>query len=157
MPLAQDIEALINPTVEGLGYELLCLELGQEGRDLMLRLYIDGPDGIGIGDCEAVSRAVSAQLEVEDPIPEAYRLEVSSPGWDRPLAKAAHFEAYLGHEAKIRTAVAIDGRRNYRGRMLRVADEAVHVEVDGEEFVIPLAAIERARLVPESGPSPGAK
>ncbi|MGB1557975.1 MAG: ribosome maturation factor RimP [Oceanococcaceae bacterium] len=152
MPLARDIEELLEPTVSGLGYELLCLEMVTGGKELLLRLYIDSEAGIGIGDCEKVSRAVSAQLEIDDPIAEAYRLEVSSPGWDRPLVKPEHFVTYQGHETKIKTLLPLDGRRNFRGRIVSVADGAVHIEVDGAPFVIRLDDIERARLVPESGP-----
>lgn len=151
MSLAQDIEAALTPTVEGLGYELLCLELQPDGKDALLRLYIESPEGIGIQDCEKVSRAVSAQLEIDDPIAGAYRLEVSSPGWDRPLAKKKHFEDYMGSEAKIRTHLPIIDRRNFRGFIRAVEDEAVHLQVDGELFVIPLADIEKARLVPDDG------
>ncbi len=147
--LVNDIEALLTPTVEGLGYELLCLELGQDSGDTLLRLYIDSETGIGIDDCEKVSRAVSAQLEIDDPIAGAYRLEVSSPGWDRPLAKPDHFREYIGSEAKIRTGLPIIDRRNFRGRIRAFEDDAVHLEVDGELFVIPLVEIERARLVPD--------
>nr|MBV6630331.1 ribosome maturation factor RimP [Oceanococcus sp. HetDA_MAG_MS8] len=149
MPLARDIEALIAPTIEGLGYELLCLEFAQAGHDTILRVYIDHANGIGLEDCETVSRALSAQLEVEDPIPEAYRLEVSSPGWDRPLVKEEHFLAFVGSEAKVKMAVPLDGRRNFRGFILSASDGQVQLLVDGTEFSIPLADVDRARLVPD--------
>ncbi|MEN8720886.1 MAG: ribosome maturation factor RimP [Oceanococcaceae bacterium] len=148
MSLAQDLENALIPTVEALGFELLCLELGQDGHDALLRLYIDKADGITVDDCARVSRAVSTQLEVEDPIAGAYRLEVSSPGWDRPLAKPAHFAMFMGELAKVRTHMPVEDRRNFRGRIVALDEDAVHLEVDGETFVVPFADIERARLVP---------
>ena len=142
---------LLEPCVEGLGYELLLLEV-LRGSGTTLRLYIDRPAGaaeagVGIGDCEKVSRQVSALLEVEDPISSEYTLEVSSPGWDRPLRKAAHFAEYSGWEAKVMLAMPMDGRRKFRGIIDAVDEQSVRLIVDGEPFDLPMADIERARLV----------
>ncbi len=142
------LEQKLEPAVSGLGYELLCVELQGTGQDAVLRLYIDSEDGIGIKDCEAVSREVSALLDVDDPIEGAYRLEVSSPGFDRPLVKAEHFQAYIGQETKIRMRLPVGGRRNFRGRILGCEDGFLHLDVDNERFELSLSDLERARLVP---------
>jgi ribosome maturation factor RimP len=158
--------ALLEPVVEGLGYELVELEHRPAGRDSVLRLYIDrlpgtppagepGEDdgivleqgGIGLDDCEKVSRQVSAVLDVEDPIDGQYALEVSSPGFDRPLRKAAHYARFAGRRAKLELAAPRDGRRRYTGTLRGMAEDGtVAIEVDGVDFKLPLAAIERARL-----------
>jgi ribosome maturation factor RimP len=104
MALQERVQALLEPLVEGLGYELVCLELHGSGAHALLRLYIDAPQGIGLDDCERVSREVSAALDVADPISGSYRLEVSSPGLDRPLAKPEHFRRFAGRQAKLQLA-----------------------------------------------------
>ena len=139
---------LLEPTIERLGYELTDLELKLGGRDGLLRLFIDKDDGIDLEDCEAVSRQVSSILDVEDPLPGHYSLEVSSPGLDRTLTKPAHFQRFMGEDVRVKLRFPMDGRRNFRGA-LRAADEQhIEVEVDGESFSLPLATIESARLVP---------
>ena len=127
--------------------ELLLLpEVG--GRDGVVRLFIDHPEGIGLDDCEAVSREVSAILDVEDPIPGNYNLEVSSPGLDRRLRTRAHFERFAGEEVRVKMRVPIEGRRNYRGAIRAADDTNVDVEVDGELHRLPIANIASARLIP---------
>jgi ribosome maturation factor RimP len=139
---------LLEPTIERLGYELTDLELKLGGRDGLLRLFIDKDDGIDLEDCEVVSRQVSSILDVEDPLPGHYSLEVSSPGLDRTLTKPAHFQRFMGEDVRVKLRFPMDGRRNFRGA-LRAADEQhIEVEVDGESFSLPLATIESARLVP---------
>ena len=139
---------LVEPLVEQLGFELADLELRTGGRDGILRIFIDKADGIGIEDCEEVSRRVSAILDVEDPVQSDYTLEVSSPGLDRTLTKLAHFQRFMGQDVKVKLRFPLEGRRNYRGA-LKVADEdKIEVEVDGESFSLPLATIESARLIP---------
>ena len=143
------IEELLTGAVEALGYELLELELRLTGRKKIVRLYIDAENGIDLMDCEKVSHQVSAVLDVEDPIPGEYDLEVSSPGLNRKLRTAEHFRRFAGAEAKIELTHPLDGRRRFRGRIADVDDEAVTVRVDNTEFVLALDAIETARLVPE--------
>jgi len=149
---------LLEPVVAGLGYELLHLELEGRGRNALLRLYIDHRTNAGIaadveevtlGDCEVVSREVSAFLDVADPLPEAYRLEVSSPGLDRPLAKREHFERFRGREARVVLEAPMDGRRKFKGLIDDVVGDEVILTVDGEHVALPLNAIRKARLVPE--------
>ncbi len=140
---------LLEPVAAGLGYELLEIEWASSGHSSLVRVYIDRADGgaVGLDDCERVSRAVGAALDAEDPIGHEYRLEVSSPGFDRPLRTAEHFERFAGSEARIELAAPLEGRRRFRGRLGRVADGMVTVEVDRKEWKLPLAGISKARLV----------
>ncbi len=143
------VRSLLQPVVEGLGYELVGVEYHPQGRHSLLRVYIDQPEGIGIEDCERVSRQISAVLDVEDPIRGQYTLEVSSPGLDRPLFEPAHFERFAGHEVKLRLLSPLEGRRRLSGRLAGVEDGCVVVEGDGESWRIPFDMIERANLVPD--------
>lgn len=143
------LEQMLEPVIESLGYELVLLEFAPSGKSAMLRLYIDSPGGITIEDCERVSREVSGVLDVEDPIGNAYRLEVSSPGLDRPLVKPAHFERFRNEQARIQLLVPRDGRRRHVGWIRGVSADAVTLETAQGMVEIPLAEIERARLVPD--------
>lgn len=143
-----ELRALLEPTVERLGYELTDLEARLSGKSGVLRLFIDQPDGVGLADCEKVSRAVSALLDVEDPIPGHYDLEVSSPGLDRRLTKPAHFQRFTGATVKVQMRFPIDGRRRFRGRLLSTDDTNIVLDVDGTRHSLPLATIDSARLVP---------
>lgn len=140
---------LLEPVVTGLGYELLEVEWASMGRGSLVRAFIDRTDGAGVGldDCERVSRAIGAVLEAEEPIGSEYQLEVSSPGFDRPLRTAAHFERFAGSEARIELAKPVEGRRRFRGRLGPVTDGMVSIEVDRKEWKLPLAGISKARLV----------
>jgi ribosome maturation factor RimP len=140
---------LLEPVAAGLGYELIEIEFSSAGRNSIVRVYIDRTDGAGVGldDCERVSRAIGAVLEAEDPIGHEYQLEVSSPGFDRPLRTAAHFARYAGSEARIELAAPIEGRRRFRGQLGGVEDGIVMIEVDRREWKLPLAGISKARLV----------
>lgn len=140
---------IVEPVVESMGYELVGVELMRHGRDCTLRVYIDKPAGITLDDCAAVSHQLSGVMDVEDPIQLPYRLEISSPGLDRPLFKAADFERFAGATAKIKLAVPLTGRRNFTGVLSGVQDGRVRVEVDGEIFELDFDHIERARLVPQ--------
>ena len=141
---------LLEPTVERLGYELSDLEVRIGGRSGVLRVFIDHPDGIGLDDCEKVSLAVSALLDVEDPLPGKYNLEVSSPGLDRKLTKVEHFQRFEGETLKVSMRFPIDGRKRFRGKLLSSDDENIVVEVDGESYSLPMATIDTARLVPQT-------
>ncbi len=139
---------LLDPAIEGMGYELADLELKIGGTDGMLRLFIDRAEGIGIEDCESVSRQVSAILDVEDPVEGNYALEVSSPGLDRTLTKPAHFKRFMGQDVRVKLRFPLSGRRNYRGSLTSADEEKIEVEVDGESHSLPIATIESARLIP---------
>ena len=153
---ANEIAALLAPTVASLGLELLGAEYLPSPGGAMLRLYIDVPAAEGeepravtIEDCEAVSREVSAQLDVEDPISSHYTLEVSSPGIDRPLFGAAQFARFVGESAKVTLRLPQDGRRRLQGGIVRVEGENIAFTVDGSEIVVRAENIEKARLVPD--------
>ncbi len=143
------VKTLLTPTVEALGYELVLVQVLARGGDQLLRLYIDAPAGIVVEDCERVSRQVAAVLDVEDPIPGAYTLEVSSPGLDRPLVTPAHFERHLGHRVRVKAAVAIAGQRNFTGVLVAAGDDEIEIAGDEARWRLPFAQIESARLVPE--------
>lgn len=146
--VAGELAKLLEPTIERLGYEISDLEVKVGGRDGLVRIFIDHPNGVGLGDCEKVSRAVSALLDVEDPIPGHYNLEVSSPGLDRKLTKSEHFQRFMGEPVKIKLRFPIAGRRRFKGTLMSSDDENIVVEVDGESHTLAIATIDTARLVP---------
>ena len=139
---------LIEPAIEQLGYELADLELKLGGRDGVVRVFIDKPEGVELTDCAIVSRQLSAILDVEDPLPGHYTLEVSSPGLDRRLTKPEHFRRFAGETVKVKLRFPIDGRRNFHGALRTADDEKIEVEVDGESYSLQMDTIESARLVP---------
>ncbi len=143
-----ELENLIEPTVVNLGYELSDLELKLGGRDGIVRVFIDKPDGVDLTDCEIVSKQLSAVLDVEDPLPGHYTLEVSSPGLDRKLTKPAHFQRFLGETVRVKLRFPLAGRRNFRGTLSAASEDKIEVEVDGEKYSLDIATIESARLVP---------
>ena len=140
---------LLEPVVAGLGYELVDVEWSSAGRGSVVRAYIDRTDGgaIGLDDCERASRSIGAVLDADDPIGHEFRLEVSSPGFDRPLRTAEHFARFAGSEARIELAAPIEGRRRFRGRLGQVENGWLTIEVDRKEWRLPLAGISKARLV----------
>ena len=152
---ADDIAALLSPTIASMGLELLGIEYLPAPGGATVRLYIDVPQAeadarsVGIEDCEAVSREVSAQLDVEDPISGNYTLEVSSPGIDRPLFGAAQFARFVGDSAKVSLKLPQEGRRRLQGRILRVDGDSIVFDVDGAEFATSASNIDKARLVPD--------
>jgi ribosome maturation factor RimP len=144
--LRERLIALIEPLLERLGYELVELEYSAGRAHGVLRLFIDKPEGVGVGACERVSREVSALLDVEDPIPSAYTLEVSSPGFDRVLRTQAHFERFAGARVFVELKVPRDGRRRYTGTLLSVDGTGIAVEVDKQRIEMTYAEIGKARL-----------
>jgi ribosome maturation factor RimP len=149
MMKSDELAKLLEPTVERLGYELADLEVRLGGKGGLVRIFIDKPEGIDLDDCEKVSLAVSALLDVEDPVPENYNLEVSSPGLDRKLTKVEHFQRFEGETVKVQMRFPIEGRRRFRGTLVSSNDDNIVVEVDGESHSLPLKTIDTARLVPE--------
>jgi ribosome maturation factor RimP len=143
-----ELQNLLEPAITRLGYELVDLEANLSGKGGVLRLFIDHGDGVGLDDCEAVSNAVSALLDVEDPIPGHYDLEVSSPGLDRKLTKIEHFQRFTGQDVRVQMRFPIEGRKRFRGTLTAADDENIVVDVDGEMHTLPMATIDTARLVP---------
>ncbi len=152
---ATEITNLLAPTVQALGLELLGVEYLPAPGSATLRLYIDvsleerDARAVNIDDCEAVSREVSAQLDVEDPISGNYTLEVSSPGVDRPLFALAHYERHVGESAKVVLKLPQEGRRRLQGEILRVEGGNVVFAVDNAELAVAFDNIDKARLVPD--------
>ena len=147
--IADKVLSIINPSIEDLGYELLGIEYVPSGKHSILRLYIDSEDGIGVDDCEIVSRQVSAIMDVEDPITGQYNLEVSSPGIERPLFVVAHYMRFLGHDVRLRTFRPIEGRRNFTGVIGSVSEKSNSLELVTElgPVTLDLDLIEKANLV----------
>jgi ribosome maturation factor RimP len=150
---------LAEPHIVGAGVELVELDFNREAEGWVLRVYIDRPwregeppeSGVGISfeDCERVSRDLSAALDVADAITHAYRLEVSSPGIDRPLRRARDFQRFAGRNVKVRTGDMVDGRRNFSGTIRGAQGDVVEVECDGRSYQLPVNTIARAHLVPD--------
>jgi ribosome maturation factor RimP len=149
MATKMELLRLLEPVVAAAGYELVEIEFSPASRRALLRLYIDRRDGehVTLDDCGAVSAAVSAALDASDPIEQAYELEVSSPGFDRPLRTKEHFGRYLGEEARVELALPIEGRKRFRGRLVALEGDELVMEVDGREWRLPLGQINKARLV----------
>jgi ribosome maturation factor RimP len=155
----QQLWQLAEPPIVGAGLELVELDFNREAEGWVLRVFIDLPwfegqpvepgKGISFEECERVSRDLSAALDVADAITHAYRLEVSSPGIDRPLRRARDFQRFAGRQAKVRTVDMVDGRRNFSGTIRGAAGDVVEVECDGRPYQIPVATIARAHLVPD--------
>ena len=144
----EQLQAMLAPVVESLGYECWGVEFISQGRHSLLRVYIDHANGILVDDCEAVSRQVSAVLDVEDPISSEYTLEVSSPGMDRPLFTLEQFAKHVGEQVKIKLRSPFDGRRNFQGLLRGVEDQDVVVLVDDHEFLLPIDLIDKANISP---------
>lgn len=169
------LEDLIKPIVEGLGYEFWGMEHLSQGKNSLLRIYIESLDmqagnvasdvtlseidevteseakesGIALDDCEKVSRQVGAVLDVEDPISGDYTLEVSSPGMDRLLYNLSQYERFKGHHIAVKLRMAYEGRRKFNGIISGVEGHDVVVQVDQEEFLFPIEAIEKANIIPQ--------
>lgn len=148
-PLKAELLRLLEPAIQSAGYELVELEFSPAGRRALLRVYIDRTDGaaVMVDDCAAVSAVVSGVLDAADPIERAYELEVSSPGFDRPLRTRRHFERFLGEEARVELAEPLDGRKRFRGRLVALEGEELVMEVDGRRWRLPLGQVVKARLV----------
>jgi len=146
---SSELKQLLGPVVEALGCELWGLELQTGGKTKLLRIYIDrAEDGIGVDDCERVSRQASAVLDVEEAINGEYILEVSSPGMDRPLYELSQYEQYIGEDISLRLRFPYEGRRNFKGRLMGIDDDEIVLVVTDHEFLFPVEGIEKANVVP---------
>lgn len=143
------LQTLLEPSVTALGYQLWGVEYLAQGRSALLRIYIDADDGITVEDCARVSHQVSGVLDVEDPIAGEYRLEVSSPGMDRPLFRLEQFAQAAGDTVKLKLRMNYEGRRNFKGRLVGVEEDEVVLLVDDHEYLFPLGDIEKANVVPD--------
>ena len=145
----QKVEALLRMTVEGMGCEIWGVEFLSQGRHSKLRLYIDKADGVSIDDCEKVSRLVSDVLDVENMFTKGYTLEVSSPGMDRILFNAEQYESHVGETVDVRLNFPLEGKKRVVGLLAGVENAEAIVQADGEEYVLPLENVQRARIVPQ--------
>jgi ribosome maturation factor RimP len=151
--IAARVAAISEPVLSGIGYRLVRVKIsGLDG--CTVQIMAERPDGtMTVEDCEAVSRALSPVLDVADPIDRPYRLEVSSPGMDRPLVRRSDFARFAGHRVKVEMAVAIDGRRRFRGVLLGVEDDAARLRRDdaapgeADEVLLPIEEMAEAKLV----------
>jgi ribosome maturation factor RimP len=144
--LRERLIVLIEPLLERLGYELVELEYSPGRAHGVLRVFIDKAGGVGVEDCARVSREVSALLDVEDPIPTGFTLEVSSPGFYRVLRTPAHFERFAGARVFVELKVPRSGRRRYTGTLVSVDGKGIAVEVDGQRVQVGFEEIHKARL-----------
>ncbi len=145
----EKIHAVIAPSLEHMGYRIVQLKItdGSKARTLQLMAERTSDGSMSVDDCAEVSRTVSALLDVEDIIQGQYRLEVSSPGIDRPLVTMQDMEKYLGFDAKIETTLPISGRKRFKGTLLEAQDNNVTMQIDNERFEIPFDRISAAKLV----------
>ncbi len=143
------LKELIEPSVIALGLQLWGLELLSQGRQSLLRIYIDSDNGVDVEDCAKVSRQVSGVLDVEDPISGEYTLEVSSPGMDRPLFTLDQYKAFIGHVVQVRLRMPFDGRRKFKGVLSGIEDEDIVLVVDQDEYLLPIEQIDKANIVPQ--------
>ena len=146
--LREKLIALSEPLIAQLGYELVDLEYAPGRAHAVLRVFIDRPEGVGLDDCERVSHELAALLDVEDPVPTAFTLEVSSPGLDRVLRTPAHFQRFVGERVHVELRSPRDGRRRYTGQLTALRDEGIELIVDGAMVAVSFAELGRARLAP---------
>ena len=148
MVIETKVSELIAPSLDALGYELVRVQInGQTNRTLQVMAERKDRRDMTVDDCAAISRNISAILDVEDPVPGAYDLEVSSPGIDRPLVRRDDFERFAGQVARVETGRPINGRRRFRGRLVGLDGDAVAIDCDGTEARIPFEEIVRAKLL----------
>lgn len=144
---AEKIQQLIEPVVEGLGYELVRVSFTGD-RQSILQIMAERPDGsMDVSDCARISREISVLLDVEDPVPGKYSLEVSSPGLDRPLTRAKDFERFAGSDAKVESRVAINGQRRFKGELLGLEGDEVLIKTAEGEIAVPLVNVIKAKLL----------
>ncbi len=139
---------MLEPAVNAVGMELWGIEFLSQGRHSILRVYIDSDNGVTIDNCEAVSHQVSGILDVEDPISGEYNLEVSSPGMDRPLFTYQQFSRYVGEQIKVRLQMAVNGMRNFTGKLVQAENDTLTFEVESQQLTVSINQIDKANLVP---------
>jgi ribosome maturation factor RimP len=143
-----ELDALLRATIEALGFTLWGLEFRAAGKQSLLRIYIDREARVQVDDCASVSRQISGILDVEDPIPGEYSLEVSSPGIDRLLFTIDQCRPYVGEWVEVKLRAPFDGRRNFHGTLVGTEDDEIVVRIDDDEYVLPFSSIDKARVKP---------
>ena len=140
----------LEPAVQAVGMELWGIEFLSQGKHSVLRIYIESESGVSVDDCEAASHQISGILDVEDPIPGEYHLEVSSPGLDRPLFTFDQFSRYVGEFIRVRLQIAVEGKRNFTGRLLNAAEnELLTFDAEDKQLTVSVNQIDKANLVPK--------
>ncbi|MFM2484378.1 ribosome maturation factor RimP [Celerinatantimonas yamalensis] len=147
--IEQRLTEMLEPAVDALGYELIGVEFVNAGKHSILRLYIDHEQGITVDDCAAVSHQVSAILDVEDPISTEYNLEVSSPGLERPLFKAVHYQDVVGDDIFVQLRMPVENRRKWKGKLLAVEGEIITLDVENKQQRIALSNVQKAHVIPQ--------
>ncbi|HEX5359744.1 MAG TPA: ribosome maturation factor RimP [Fluviicoccus sp.] len=151
MAVSQKVQVLtdmLSPAVTVCGYELWGIDFFPQGKRSCLRVYIDGPEGVSVDGCAKVSHQVSGILDVEDPIAGEYTLEVSSPGWDRPLFSLSQYERYIGGEIQVRLLAPLEGRRRYKGVLQGIQGEILEILAEGRVVLVPFAQVDKGNVVP---------
>ena len=148
-PVTQSVTELIEPGLLADGLELVDVEFKKEGKNWILRIYIDREGGVTLSDCQKVSRLAGDLIEVEEAIEPVYTLEVSSPGLNRVLKKEKDFLKYSGKKINVQCHAPMDGRKKFTGILKDFIDQSIHLEVDGQHFTIPLNLVAKANLVIE--------
>ena len=147
MTVQQQLSDMVEPTVTALQYEFVGLEYLSGATPAVLRIFIDHEQGISVDDCALVSRQISAVLDVEDPISGEYNLEVSSPGLNRPLFRAEHYQACLGERIKVKLRFPVEGRRKFTGQLLAADDQTIELQVNNTTVQLVIADIEKANMI----------
>jgi ribosome maturation factor RimP len=136
----------VEPVIDAAGLELIDVEYQREPHGWVLRLFIDRQEGVGLDDCARISRVISDLLDVNDPVPGAYHLELSSPGLNRPLRRPEHFKKQVGQVITLRTLAPVGSRRKFKGILLAADDSQITLECGGQTHEIQLSNVEKARL-----------
>ncbi|ABR74485.1 ribosome maturation factor [Actinobacillus succinogenes] len=147
--LEQNLQEMLQGSVEDLGCELWGIECQRAGRFMTVRLFIDKEGGVSVDDCADVSRQVSAILDVEDPITDKYNLEVSSPGLDRPLFTLSQYERFIGEDITIHLRIPVSDRRKWQGKLEKIENDTVTLTVDGQPQVFVFGNIQKANIIPK--------
>ena len=144
--MLEKVKKIVEPLVSELGYELYHLEYVKEDGEYYLRIYIDSDNGIALSDCEKVSRKISAAMDESDPIPEAYYLEVSSPGIERGLYTDKHLEKYIGFDVLIKLSESLEGKKSLQGKLMKFDSEKIIIESEEIQFVVPRDIVKSINL-----------
>lgn len=146
--LSDRVEQRITPTIESMGYDIVRVQIsGNDRMELQVMVERQDQKQLDVEDCASVSRAISALLDVDDPIDSAYTLEVSSPGLDRPLVRLQDFDRFAGYEAKVEAERPIGGRKKFRGRLIGLEENVIKISVGDTVMEVPFADIKRAKLI----------
>ncbi len=149
MQLVKKIEMLAKESASAEGVDFYHLDFRKTGKSWLLRVYIDRKNGVSLSDCEKVSIRLGAKLEIDDPIAGPYKLEVSSPGLDRPLVKEEHFHRQIGKAVEIRTFMPVEGKKYFKGKLMECDESSIKIELDNSSILIPFEAVAKANLVIE--------